>query len=81
MVFTKCCLMDPPQLGKRARKKLEESGEKVVDGGKSWYLEYGWADDLLVQRFAPDLICMVPSTGRAMAKTGNVNNLIDYYYC
>ena len=38
--------------------RQDGDGEKVGDGGKSWYLEYGWADDLLVQRFAPDLICM-----------------------
>ncbi|XP_023345797.1 UPF0598 protein C8orf82 homolog isoform X1 [Eurytemora carolleeae] len=39
-------------------KKLKIRGEE------NWYLEHNWAEELLVQPFKPNLICMVPNTGR-----------------
>jgi len=39
-------------------KKLE------IRGREGWFLLHNWADDLLVQPFQPELICMVPNTGR-----------------
>lgn len=59
IVFSKCSLMEPP---KSRRNKAKDTSEATLQ--PEWYLEYGHADHLLVQKFEPSMISMVPSTGR-----------------
>lgn len=75
IVFTKCVLMEPP---KSKRSKTTEGGESTE---ASWFLEYGHAGSLLVHKFSPSMICMVPSTGRVYhpgpEATGGVGLVAD----
>jgi len=81
IVFTKCVLMEQPPKSKKKSKTQDGSSESSSEEEPSWYLEYGHAGELLVHKFSPSMICMVPATGRVYhpgpEATGGVGLVAD----